>query len=319
MEESKGEEGLLDNTLRYGDEVCFESRFHEGWFVTVNAENSPEGINILARESSENITSPHAFTVCAIPMAFAQKVRVPYNQGVRTFSGLSLVDRIKAKGTNRLPFPPEMWVEMLTRLPTEVAIHICSYRKDWMKSFRVVCKEWRMIAEEKVARIRVGEFADTGSRRSREALLNFILRCSNLRDLKLNVTQLSDSEMSSIGQKEHLTNLAIGGCPRLTDETIKVICNIKDLHILNLATVGITDFGLDLVSKNLSQLKSLNLYGCRLISDQGIMLLCNIHSLQSVNVRGTLISDDAVERLRSLHVNSDLAVLTGPYLTDGIY
>ncbi len=105
----------------------------------------------------------------------------------------------------------------------------------------------------------------------------FSKRCSNLRDLKMNVAQLSDAEMSSIGEKEHLTSLALGGCPRLTDETvvcfsvfvwhnnddtdifsrlasnslhcklagkIQVICNIKDLRILNLATVGITDFGL---------------------------------------------------------------------------
>ncbi len=36
----------------------------------------------------------------------------------------------------------------------------------------------------------------------------------------MNVAQLSDSEMSSIGEKEHLTSLALGGCPRLTDETV---------------------------------------------------------------------------------------------------
>jgi hypothetical protein len=118
-EKSKFEDLLLDNTIRYGDEVCFESRFHEGWFVTVNTESFKEGINVLARETSE--TSPQAYTVCAIPMSFAQKVRVPYNHGIRTFSGLSLVDRIMAKHSNRLG--PELWVEMLTTLPTEGLAH----------------------------------------------------------------------------------------------------------------------------------------------------------------------------------------------------
>ena len=134
----------------------------------------------------------------------------------------------------------------------------------------------------------------------------------------MNVAQLSDSEMSSIGEKEHFTSLALGGCPRLTDETIRVICNIKDLRILNLATVGITDFSLDLLSKSLLQLTSLHLYGCRSISHQGIMQLCPLRSRQSVNVRGTLISDEVVERLPRRHSNGDVIVLTGPYLADGI-
>ena len=54
-------------------------------------------------------------------MSFAQQVRVPYNHGIRTFSGLSLVDRIMAKHSNRLG--PELWVEMLTTLPTEGPAH----------------------------------------------------------------------------------------------------------------------------------------------------------------------------------------------------
>ena len=119
-----------------------------------------------------------------------------------------------------------------------------------------------------------------------------------------------------------LKRLALGGCSRVTNQTLFSLSKLKHLRILNLAATQITNNGLLQFAEARKELgfeiASLNLYACRQITKPGLMAVLEIlPGLNHVNVRGTMIDGVTVREAKQQF--EDVEILSGPIAADSIY
>lgn len=213
------------------------------------------------------------------------------------------------------------WLRMLQRLPLDVVYQILQCKGRWVRTARLVSKAWCRAAEQHVFGIRVnGEFAGISTARERGDLLGFVRRCQHLTSITLrNLDEITDEEAASIARHcAHLQRLALGGCRRLGDASLRGVDELEHLAQLNLAATAITDAGLRHVAGGCPRLENVNLYGCKHISAAGVRGLLEAHAgLESLNIRGTRIDKTRAEELQRDFAPKQ--VLTGPAHVDSIF
>lgn len=102
-------------------------------------------------------------------------------------------------------------------------------------------------------------------------LLRISQHCRSLTCLSVCYCEnISDAGVEVLGQIPSLASLDISGC-NIQDDGIKGLCSNPQFRYLMLAELPeITDYGLQKMSSNLSQLDTLDLSDCEQVSDEGI-------------------------------------------------
>ena len=148
---------------------------------------------------------------------------------------------------------------------------------------------------------------------------------TSVRTLQLGGEQVTDENLSYVGQMTgleeleiswgfHLTDKAFGhlrrlkrlrileiGDSKMTDASLAVIGELKNLEELRLGGVGFSDRGLGYL-EGLTRLKQLcfNEDGAKQITDAGLESLKNMKDLESLVMDGANVSDKAIAKLREL-------------------
>jgi hypothetical protein len=310
-------DGTVIGELTYGDIICVESVSKPGHFVTCAGDTVPgmEG-NLLLSTTSKDYFVILCPTLRELVKLEAERKNVgkgaaPKRNRVDEDSDIVIRERAQANRALR----------GLLQTPIEIVYEIFRFTRGWKSTFRLVCKEWRDIAEREVYSIRLNNgFSAEGSKLFRFRITNFVQRCVNLNKIFLrNMDDISDREAIQLFVGKPLKKISIGGCRMLTDETIRTICKVKILQHLNIACSKVTDTGLRLMAEELTGLISLDLYGCQNITANGIREILTLPNLQALNLRGTPINDAALTSLQSRLKGRKLQILTGPLLTDDVY
>ena len=117
--------------------------------------------------------------------------------------------------------------------------------------------------------------------------------------------------------------LNLGGCFKLTDSSVESIVMCEHLVHLNIATMKVTDYGLEVIANTLMYLVTVNLFGIKSITGDGIAYLCQKQPhMQSLNLRGggdPLISYEVGQQLKVMCKATDCEVLTGKEKWEAIY
>ena len=211
----------------------------------------------------------------------------------------------------------KQWLRLLQEIPLDIVYRILQFRGNWVRTARLVCKQWCSAAELHVRRIRVnGEFELFQTKSQRLKLFNFVSRCRYLQWLTLrNVDDLYDEDLSMLWKNRFLIRLSCGGCVNLTDQAISHIGKCENLTHLNVAVSQVTDSGLAEVCATLPKLQHLNLYACEGVTLQGIHHVLNsLENLHDINIRGC-----NVEYVHDTATAHNVQVLTGPLHVEGIY
>merc|ERR1719341_1259186 len=132
-------------------------------------------------------------------------------------------------------------------------------------------------------------------------LLQLLSKCSaTLKDLNLDMNQISGEGLESIPLLEQLEKVNLGNCNKLKNASVlqllaKCSAALKDL---NLAGTGIRGEGLESLPV-LKQLEIVNLVGCRNLTDAGLLQLlakCSA-TLKELRLYGTKISGEGLESI----------------------
>mmetsp|Transcript_13903 Transcript_13903/g.27003 ORF Transcript_13903/g.27003 Transcript_13903/m.27003 type:complete len:633 (+) Transcript_13903:628-2526(+) len=293
---------LNDRTLCFGDIVTLESCSRPGCFLVAK----PGHAHLQLSSIEEGL-----FVVA--PPQLKHLVRLSGNaQPPERLTQLDAPKKISKEDAE--------WLRLLQRLPHDLVYKILQYKGRWVRTARLVSKDWCRAAEQHVFGIRVnGEYAAVSTLEERRHLLDFMLRCRHLTSLTLrNLDDLLDEEVAQqIMKCKFLRKLALGGCRRLTDEAFVRIDILVHLTHLNVATTQVTDEFLDRVVRSCPKLENLNLYGCKQISITGIKNVLKLESLQSLNIRGTSLDKATADRLQRTYLQKQ--VLVGAALPDGVY
>ncbi|KAJ0085130.1 hypothetical protein Patl1_08188 [Pistacia atlantica] len=143
-----------------------------------------------------------------------------------------------------------------------------------------------------------------------EAIAN---SCHDLQDLDLSKSfKLSDRSLCALAQGcPNLVKLNISGCTAFSDHALAYLTEYcRKLKILNLCgcVKAATDYALQAIGRNCSELQSLNLGWCENVGDVGVMSLAyGCPDLRSLDLCGCVhITDDSVIALanRCLHLIS---------------
>ena len=146
----------------------------------------------------------------------------------------------------------------------------------------------------------------------------------NVRTLQLGGEQVTDENLSYVGQMTGLEELTISwgyhltdtgfaqlsGLKRLrilevdhskmTDASLEVLGKLTNLEELRLGGAGFSDRGLELL-KGLTRLKELSFYeGAKQFTDAGLDSLKNMKDLERFALYGANVSDEAMGKLRGL-------------------
>jgi hypothetical protein len=136
---------------------------------------------------------------------------------------------------------------------------------------------------------------------------------------------LQDSDISAITDNAPgLRCLNLGGCFRLTDDAVELICdNLPNLVHLNIATTKVTDAGLAEIGEKLRWMATLNIFCCASITDEGVKnCVRGLQHLTSANVRGagdpvfTFVIGATIKRVCQ---RDECEVLTGNEKYDALY
>ena len=310
-------DGKVTGEICYGDIVCIESILHPGYYVSTGvADNSHEAALRLSC-----IQKDYFILLCPslrelVTLEAARKTGVNRKENVSRAVNISDMESLRDKDES------DKIMQRLALLPVDLVYEILKSERCWKSLFRLVCKEWRDIAEREVVAIKLNNsFVSEGGRLFRARSNAFVERCFNVQRLFLrNLDDLTVDDAWQLLSNKQLTKLHLGGCRTLTDDVLLAVTSIQTLQHLNIACSKVTDEGLDLISKCLVCLTSLDLYGCQSISISGVSSLLELPHLQALNLRGTQVTIDAVRTLRSKNnLLTRVQILTGPLLMDDIY
>mmetsp|Transcript_10019 Transcript_10019/g.19945 ORF Transcript_10019/g.19945 Transcript_10019/m.19945 type:complete len:173 (-) Transcript_10019:29-547(-) len=172
--------------------------------------------------------------------------------------------------------------------------------------------------------MKAGEMLESG-RGMKRYLLDRVDKFSNLVSLNLrNMDSLLDSDIKVLCPKlEELRVLNLGGCFKLTDDSVESIVMCERLVHLNIATMKVTDYGLEVIANTLMYLVTVNLFGIKSITGDGIAYLCQKQPhMLSLNLRGggdPLISYEVGQKLKTMCKARECEVLTGKEKWEAIY
>ncbi|GBG24316.1 F-box/LRR-repeat protein 14 [Hondaea fermentalgiana] len=291
-----------ERTLRFGDIVTLESVSRPGCFLVAK----PGHVHLQLSSIEEGL-----FVIA--PPQLKHLVRLSGNaQPPERLTRLDAPKKVSKEDA--------AWLRLLQRLPHDLVYRILQFKGRWVRTARLVSRDWSRAAEQHVFGIRVnGEYAGVATLEERRTLLNFVLRCKHLTSLTLrNLDDLLDEEVSEqIMECLFLRRLALGGCRRLSDAAFKRIGMLARITHLNVAATQVTDEFLELVFQGCKRLENLNLYGCKQVTLTGIERVLQLPSLLSINIRGTALDKATADRLQRAHLPKQ--VLVGAALADGVY
>ena len=293
------------SALRFGDVVTLEHVSRKGFFVGPHAAATGKGKYAAAKLSSSSLGT---YVICAPTLLQLVKLSGTRNDGRSDAN---------ARGMRR---SDSAIYDNLQRLPLELVYHILSFKGNWVRTARLVSKNWRAAAEMHIAKIRVnGNWAFLNNEKTRRSMVTFVTRCRYLRSLIFrNIDDLTDEEACLLRSNTALIHLSLGGCSNVTDYALcNGICRLGQLRSLNLAATRITDASIAMIAEHLQSLYRLNLYGCKGITAQGVARLITMPNLKSVNLRGTNIEKAQTVDLRMRA--KKIEVLTGPIIWGSIY
>ena len=140
----------------------------------------------------------------------------------------------------------------------------------------------------------------------------------------------SNSDVASLCCCQHITDLKLNGCYRVTDAAAMTIadklplleslemsstsCTDLALHhigrhltklvVLNMsACTAITDLGIGLIGHGLIRLKHLSVNQCPSVSDTGVEQLASLKDLRSLSALSTGVTQTAADRLKTVLTN----------------
>jgi len=110
-----------------------------------------------------------------------------------------------------------------------------------------------------------------------------IVQLENLENLNISRTNISDGELSFIGQIKTLSTLNCEDSHGITDRGLKHLKGCPSLQHLNLSGCSIADRGLEIITDLFPKLSTLDLRKSR-VTDEGISLLKKLKSLKSLDL-----------------------------------
>ncbi|RYG70007.1 hypothetical protein EON64_01315 [archaeon] len=116
-------------------------------------------------------------------------------------------------------------------------------------------------------------------------------------------SMLTDSSLEYLNRINFIKVLDLTGCHHITDKGLSKLLNvIPKLERLSLADIpGLTDDGIQLVSKNCSQLIFLNLNGCHQVTVIPLLALCrNNPFLNNLQLSKVLLTDEGLADLANI-------------------
>jgi len=144
---------------------------------------------------------------------------------------------------------------------------------------------------------------------------------------------LNDSDMKEVAALKSLVVLRIRGAPSVTDEGMRQITGLSNLHGLSIEDVPITDAGLAHIAqltnlrtlilqdtrvtdrglvhlRSLQRLLCLQIQDCPGVTDEGLEHLHELKNLQVVVLNGCHVTLEGVQRLRDALPNADISPST---------
>ena len=113
---------------------------------------------------------------------------------------------------------------------------------------------------------------------------------------------MNDSGMQFLSGLKSLKRLDLTDCAKVGDGTLKVAGEIPTIEVLILRRTGISDAGLESITK-LSSLRAIDLRNTN-VTDAGIAHLTGLKKLADVQLEYSKVTDAAVEHLRGLPLKS---------------
>lgn len=123
---------------------------------------------------------------------------------------------------------------------------------------------------------------------------------------------VSDQDVSNLNLDTPIRNLVLSQSP-ITDDSLKIIGQFKDLHWLDLTFSNVTDDGVQHLS-SLSKLRKLSFEGTK-ISNNATGILSNFPDLIELDFSNTPISDDAVSQI-ARKTKLEVLYLTGTKISN---
>lgn len=157
---------------------------------------------------------------------------------------------------------------------------------DWLRS---VIGDSRMILFDRVVRI---DFHDA---KCDDRMLRFVGEFTDLRELNLSSTGITDRGLDHLHGLRHLTRLHLRDT-NVTDEGLSHLASLDGLDLLALSRTSITDAGLAHLT-TLSKLTWLDL-GDTAITDAGIVHLKLLTSLKSLSLGDTRVTEAGIQELK---------------------
>lgn len=130
-----------------------------------------------------------------------------------------------------------------------------------------------------------------------DADLPHLLRFTQLRDLYLDHSFVSDAGMEVISQLQSLETLSLVDT-EITDDALAWLATLPKLRHLELSETAVTDFGLEALSE-MATLEEITLDRCA-VTDAGVAILAQLPSLRKVSLNFTPLSDAGARLLMDL-------------------
>jgi len=160
---------------------------------------------------------------------------------------------------------------------------------------------WELSRDGHVVSVNMG--SHQGSPRFSDEDLQFVAAFSELQELILDNSPISDVGLAHLANLNKLQTLYISGT-NISDTGLSCLNAMDDLETLTVVFCGITDDGL-IHLLQLPSLKYLNLNYTN-ITDDGIESLCRITSLENILIGDTHISGEGASRLKAAFPEAEI-------------
>lgn len=296
--------------IHFGDIVCLECKSRPGHFIKVSKRSGT--VRLSRSRTYFKIISPDVNQVVNMTSKTPSSI---------TNSKLKRIIRREKRIDDKDLGYNEAFLKGLRGLPLEIKFEILQYTRRWVKTVRLLKKDWKFIAEQRFKSIQIrGSFEDIVTLQDKRRLFSLISRCSNLEIVNVrNCDALVDKDFRFLNESGRenlrLKVVSFGGCRKLGDDCLTYIARLQSIQALNLAVTQITDRGLDIIGRNMPGLTDLNLYGCQNVTKPGVLkLIERLKFLTILSIRGT-----PIEYIHPRHGRPKLKVLTGVLEVESIY
>lgn len=252
----------------------------------------------------------------SVPKALVKAEQVKQDDVLDKVMPQQAAEPVQAEAPGSGVSAPQGWSSLVSGVLQLVFRFI---RDSDVKSFRLVCKHWRLSADQAVERLKPSLLKSKGmvTLFPRLQVLQLI-QCPNIRNrdlyvlaqsnLSLKVLTIGDDTnkpwvtnrgLANIAQISSLRCLSLHDCNSVTNNGLSALNRLKQLSSLSLkGCKKITNAGLEALQHN-AALTSLNLYGCIRVSDKGLAPLMHL-PLVALHLGLTKIKDEGLGYIAKL-------------------